>query len=256
MTEEGARAELAHRHAPPGTGAFFREQRRIMGDGLYLDPQTVARRCAIDAPDYGELTPIDWIVLDFSDGMRTFSQMRDIVPATDESLTEAFVRLRLLGFLTWKTIPSGGARNASPRSERHDPDSAVRSPSASGAADPTAMPKFDFGDDICAQYIPARLFAEFRRFSPKLFDSKLDLSNEMQAFVEFIYDNLNTLSPCEILGIPPGTADKGALRQAYMQRTKQFHPDRYFRKNLGPFAPRIAAIFKAVSNAFAKLQAS
>lgn len=227
-----------------------------MGDGLYLDPQTVARRCALDAPDYGELTPLDWVVLDFSDGMRTFSQMRDIVPATDESLTEAYVHLRLLGFLTWKTIQSGGARSASLQPETRNPDSAVRMPAASGAAEPTSLPKFDFGDEICAQYIPERLFSEFRRFSPKLFDAKLDLSNEMQAFVEFIYDNLNMLSPYEILGIAPGTADKGALRQAYMQRTKQFHPDRYFRKNLGPFAPRIAAIFKAVSNAFAKLQAS
>ena len=251
-----------------------------MGDGLHIDPQTVAQRCTCEAPDYRDLTPLDWVVLDFTDGMRTFDEILETVPTTRERLAEAYVHLRLLGFLTWRNTASGSGRAGASQmgNVRRQPVSPVATdsvrhgltrsnaaasapsiPSASGVlpvASAPAMPSFQFPADVCAAYIPQRLFSAFRRFSPKLFDVKFDLSPEMQAFVEFIYDNLSDFSPYEILGIDEGMSDKRAIRQAYMQRTKLFHPDRYFRKNLGPFAPRIAAIFKAVSGAFAKLQAS
>lgn len=252
-----------------------------MGEGLHIDPQTVARRCSPDMPDYRELTPLDWVVLDFTDGMQTFEEVLNKIPTTSDRLAEAYVHLRLLGFLTWKNVSSADARSVASKTDiaRRQPLSpiasdAVRSkglmrmrnapsslsapsiPSQHTVASPPSMPSFQFDDDICAAYIPRRLFSSFRRFSPKLFDTRLDLSPEMQAFVEFIYDNLSDFSSYEILGLEEETNDQTAIRRAYMQRTRQFHPDRYFRKNLGHFAPRIAAIFKAISSAFAKLQTS
>lgn len=246
-----------------------------MGDVLHLDPQTVARRCTQDKPDYSELTPLDWVVLDFTDGIRTFAQMLGTIPTTKERLTEAFVHLRLIGFLTWKKADGasssirvgdsqmgnwrssfGAAQRGGERSNFGTSQIGGRVSLSAQQAESfsAAMPTFSYTDEVCRNYIPERFFSEFRKFSPKLLDAKLDLSLEMQAFVEFIYDNLSQFSSYELLGISEGTRDKAAIRQAYMTRTKQFHPDRYFRKNLGAFAPRIAAIFKAISSAFHSLQ--
>ena len=94
----------------------------------------------------------------------------------------------------------------------------------------------------------------FKLFQPTLVDSNLDLSLEMQYFTEYLHQNLASLSPYDLLGLTEGQCTKADVRQAYLLRTKQFHPDRYFRKNIGPFAPRIAAIFKAVTGAFTTLQ--
>ena len=62
------------------------------------------------------------------------------------------------------------------------------------------------------------------------------------------------LTAAELLGLEEDEITRVLVKQAYMMRTRQFHPDRYFRKNIGVFAPRIAAIFKAVTGAFASLQ--
>jgi hypothetical protein len=85
-------------------------------------------------------------------------------------------------------------------------------------------------------------------------DETLDIPVETQIFAEFIFQNLSSMTHQDLLGLPEGCKDKAAVRQGYMLRTKQFHPDRYFRKNIGIFTPRIAAIFKAVTVAFTTLQ--
>ena len=216
-----------------------------MGDGVHIDPDVVARRCSVKTPEYSELTSLDWVVLDFTDGMRSFSQMLDILPVDESALAEAYLHFRLLGFLTWKRPEPRGDVNHAPIA----PTKAVTQ------TRPSSMPTFSgYSDEVCANYIPARMFAKFRSFTPQLFDIKLDLPTEVQAFIEFIHDHLNEFSPYELLGVPEGTRNESAIRQGFMTRTRQFHPDRYFRKNVGPFGPRISAIFKAISTAYAQLQ--
>jgi curved DNA-binding protein CbpA len=53
----------------------------------------------------------------------------------------------------------------------------------------------------------------------------------------------------EILGVAP-EADAKTIKQAYFGLSKQFHPDRYFRRNLGPYAARVERIFKKVLEAY------
>lgn len=52
----------------------------------------------------------------------------------------------------------------------------------------------------------------------------------------------------ELLGVPPG-AEPRVVKRAYFKLSKEFHPDRYFRKQIGPFAPRLERIFKKVLEA-------
>ena len=53
----------------------------------------------------------------------------------------------------------------------------------------------------------------------------------------------------EILGVARD-ADRKALRHAYFQLSKELHPDRYFRRNLGPFAKRLERVFGKVVEAY------
>lgn len=53
----------------------------------------------------------------------------------------------------------------------------------------------------------------------------------------------------ELLEIEPD-ADKRAVKRSYFRLSKEFHPDRHYGKELGPFGPWLADVFKAVSDAF------
>jgi len=53
----------------------------------------------------------------------------------------------------------------------------------------------------------------------------------------------------EILGVAPD-ADVKAIKKAYFGLSKQFHPDRYFRRNLGPFAEKVERCFKKILEAY------
>jgi curved DNA-binding protein CbpA len=52
-----------------------------------------------------------------------------------------------------------------------------------------------------------------------------------------------------ILGVAPD-ADRKALKRAYFALSKEFHPDRYFRKNLGAFQPHLERVFKKIVEAY------
>ena len=215
-----------------------------MAENSGITASTVANRCKLSKPEYTLLTSLDWVVLDFTDGKRTFEDMQSVIPMRREALESSFNHLARLGFIEW------GNQVASGKGEGAGHSAASTASSGTGTAGNPAS----YSTEVCLQYLPPRLINEFRAFKPKLTDESLDLPVEIQVFTEFIHENLSKLSPCDLLGLIEGQYQKAQIKQGYVLRTKQFHPDRYFRKNLGPFQPRIAAIFKAVTAAFAKLQ--
>lgn len=52
----------------------------------------------------------------------------------------------------------------------------------------------------------------------------------------------------ELLGVQPGATPKD-VKKAYFKLSKEFHPDRYFRKQIGSFGERLDRIFKKVLEA-------
>jgi len=79
-------------------------------------------------------------------------------------------------------------------------------------------------------------------------DPSLDLSVEMQQRV-IDFEACLDRPYHEILGVALD-ADAKAIKSAYFGLSKQFHPDRYFRRNLGPYAARVERIFKKVLEAY------
>jgi tetratricopeptide (TPR) repeat protein len=55
-----------------------------------------------------------------------------------------------------------------------------------------------------------------------------------------------------VLGVEPGVTRR-ELKRAYFRASKEFHPDRYYGKNVGPFGRWLADIFEAASRAFETL---
>lgn len=53
----------------------------------------------------------------------------------------------------------------------------------------------------------------------------------------------------EVLGIP-ADADVRAVKRAYFELSREFHPDRWFRRNVGPFGPRVERVFRRILEAY------
>ncbi len=79
-------------------------------------------------------------------------------------------------------------------------------------------------------------------------DSSLDLDPKVQ---EELIEFANGLDRPyhELLGVAVD-ADDRAIKKAYFQKSKRFHPDRYFRKNLGDFEPLVETCFKKLLEAY------
>lgn len=59
-------------------------------------------------------------------------------------------------------------------------------------------------------------------------------------------------NPRALLGVGPD-ADKQAIKRAYFRLSKDFHPDRFYRRKLGSYGARLAAVFEALSHAYEEL---
>ncbi len=79
-------------------------------------------------------------------------------------------------------------------------------------------------------------------------DESLDLSVEVQRQVLDFESRLQAPYH-ELLGVAVD-ADVRVIKKAYFKLSKSFHPDRYFRRNLGPFQEKIEAIFKKILEAY------
>ncbi|HTY17853.1 MAG TPA: DnaJ domain-containing protein [Myxococcota bacterium] len=100
---------------------------------------------------------------------------------------------------------------------------------------------------------PGREPAPARRPAPSIagrpeLDPSLDIPLELQRRILEFGERLDAPYH-EILGVPRD-ADRKALRHAYFQLSKELHPDRYFRRNLGPFAKRLERVFGRVVEAY------
>jgi len=77
----------------------------------------------------------------------------------------------------------------------------------------------------------------------------LDLTVEQQARIDLLYDGIDEKTHYDILRIKRDAPAK-AVKRAYYQFSKEFHPDKFFRKQLGPYKERLELIFARVNEAY------
>ena len=71
----------------------------------------------------------------------------------------------------------------------------------------------------------------------------------MQRELRDLESRRNVLTHYELLGIS-ADADGGAVRRAYLEKSKRFHPDAWYRKQLGEFGPLLSKWFQRLSAAY------
>ncbi|MEZ4301307.1 MAG: DnaJ domain-containing protein [Polyangiaceae bacterium] len=79
-------------------------------------------------------------------------------------------------------------------------------------------------------------------FDPPEMSEEVDLDLDKKRRILDLFERLDDITYYELLGVPDG-ADKKVVKGAYYKLAPEFHPDSYFRKNLGSFKPKIEAIF-------------
>jgi len=76
-----------------------------------------------------------------------------------------------------------------------------------------------------------------------------DLPDHVRQRILSFHQQMEELDYFELLGIQP-TREMKRIRRAYFRRSKEFHPDRYFKKNLGEVQEALLQIFKKIRQAY------
>lgn len=140
-----------------------------------------------------------------------------------------------------RTIPPA-ARPATPPPVRQDPDRITVRVTTDSPREkrPDAAP--------IAPVRPADpLYGDFV-FSLLELDEPADLDLARRKQILFLYYHLDSMTHYRVLGVLP-TATQAELHEAFVQRSKQFHPDLFFRRELGSFRQKLDAIFRRVKEA-------
>ena len=99
---------------------------------------------------------------------------------------------------------------------------------------------------------PAAEFAGFPadypsfQIDPALLADAESIDPERVKAVVFVHAHLDAVDHYTLLGVP-ADADGRTIRKAYFKMSKRFHPDRYFRKEVGELRAMVEAIFKRVN---------
>jgi curved DNA-binding protein CbpA len=84
---------------------------------------------------------------------------------------------------------------------------------------------------------------------PAAIDPSLQIDVALQRVIVAFEARLSQCTYHEILGVGKRSDDR-EIKRAYFKLSKQFHPDRYFRRNIGDHAARLDRIFKHVALAY------
>jgi curved DNA-binding protein CbpA len=80
----------------------------------------------------------------------------------------------------------------------------------------------------------------------------LGLTQKEQLLIGKLYQSLQQASLYSLLGIP-SDANSNQIRDAYYNLSRVWHPDRFFRRDVGDHGPQIEAIFTAFTRAYQTL---
>ncbi|WP_437535273.1 DnaJ domain-containing protein [Sorangium sp. So ce726] len=178
------------------------------------------------------LKPAEAFLLSRIDGVLTDRDLSLITGMSHGDTVEALRRLRDLGAILLDGEPSGQPppRDAARRAAAVDPEKTM--PSGSEAA--------PLGRDALQQMESLPLY------DPAELDEPVELASDRKRRILDLYYRLEDLSYYALLGVAD-QADKKQIKSAYYQLAPEFHPDTYFRKQLGSYKPKIEAIFTRIT---------
>ena len=78
---------------------------------------------------------------------------------------------------------------------------------------------------------------------------EIDIPKAQRAAIDTACDGLDSKSFYEILLLPK-TADGKAVKRAYYRLSKEYHPDKFYLKQLGPYKARLELLFNKITEAY------
>jgi hypothetical protein len=200
-----------------------------------------------------KLSPEEGFIYSRVDGNTSYGQICAISGLGEKKTAEILIRLK-----TMKLILGEG-----------EPMPVAKSPASEPVAPPAAEPRTEPGPPPTIER-PVRVAAEGKKTEePRSILATLDdhssvdpilltegpaLDETFKMRILRVHRRLAELNPYQLLGLAPG-ADKKDLKRAYFLASKEFHPDRYYGKNLGPYQQMLVDIFDKTSKGFEALMA-
>jgi len=167
-------------------------------------------------PAGSALTPSEGFLLSRIDGHTPWAQLRQIGGLPPEEVDRCLERWLSEGILT-----VNGARGGSADGPGSSPLVGGSVPSGSKTGDAGAPDGFESGIDLTGEQ--QRRILEFEASLDRPYHALLGVDRD---------------------------ADSRAIKRAYFELTREFHPDRYYGRELGGFAQRIGRIFMKVVEAY------
>jgi curved DNA-binding protein CbpA len=92
-------------------------------------------------------------------------------------------------------------------------------------------------------------------FDTTLMIEDVPLDEHARRRILWAFHHLEVWNHYELLQIPPGASERD-IKKAYFARSKEWHPDRFPRGELGVFKKRIEGVYKAINEAYKVLSAA
>jgi curved DNA-binding protein CbpA len=148
------------------------------------------------------------------DGVTSLEQLVKASGMASEQALEAFVELKKRGVITWDgAVPSDEAETEEDEIEE------VADSWVDMAFDP-----FELGEEVA-------------------------LDEDTKKKILYYHKTMNDQTHYRMLQVER-RAEAKEIKRAYFRVSREFHPDSYFRKNLGSYKQKIEAIFKRISRAY------
>ncbi len=212
------------------------------GTKVALEEQVPNLAPEIDAAQL-PLSPAEGYLLSRIDGRTSCALLREIggLPAEEvDRCLEQWLKDGVLVLSNGSIQPAGDQKDSPP------PVDATSRPPTNSANANEAAGASAAGSSGGARSEPKA--SEVHQIDESLLLESLDLSIEAQRGILEFEPRLQGTYP-EILGVP-ADADRKALKRAYFKLSKRFHPDRYFRREIGPYEERLNRIYKKIVEAY------
>lgn len=207
-----------------------------------------------------ELDTRDAFVLTRIDGRSSVADLCSVTGLGERETLQHLERLVKAGLVYLEEAK--GARRPINLRKRHsapEPVPALDVPDYNGSTAEEAGWLRQFGDLGAVPGLRRRGTGTLR-FGQMKFDQDLlreaeILTVEFKKEAVFLHACIGQIDHFEFFNIEP-TDDRKAIRKAYFEFSRRFHPDTVFRKNVGPFEDLIAVIFKHGTEAYELLSSN
>jgi hypothetical protein len=211
-----------------------------------IDARIAAPRSGAASP----LDPTDNAILAHVDGRSTVRAIAAAMSLPEETVAAAVERLARLGAIDF--LPPAGGVRAPLLSPLPPPSLPLPHFAPATEAPPSSVvPRRPSPIQLAALKAPTTDRPPLSG-PPSDRGEEVDLRDEQKAQISDMYARCKVGDHYEVLGVPHDAGRK-AITRAYFALAATYHPDRYFRKELGPYRHRVETIYRRISEAHESL---